>query len=63
MGWRELGTLSAAMEGMTAEKGGSLTVKGTDDVEKQEDCGRSLYEKMRQVGGDGQVVHSRWQEP
>jgi hypothetical protein len=28
MGWRELGTLSAAMEGMTAEKDGSLTVKG-----------------------------------
>jgi hypothetical protein len=28
MVWRELGTLSAAMEGMTAENDGSLTVKG-----------------------------------
>jgi hypothetical protein len=60
---RELGTLSGAMDGMTAEKDGSLTVKGTDDVKGQEDCGRSLYGKVRQVGGDGRVAHSRWQKP
>jgi hypothetical protein len=53
MGWRALGTLLAAMEGMTAEKDGSLTVQGTDDVGGQEDCGRSLYGQVRQVGGDG----------
>jgi hypothetical protein len=41
--WRELGTLSAAVEGMTAEQDGSSTVKGSDDVEGQEDCGNSLY--------------------
>jgi hypothetical protein len=45
MGWRELGTLLAAMDGMTAEKDGSSSVKGTDDVKGQEDCGRVGMEK------------------